>query len=497
MKKKTRNILVMLIVLAAVGIAAAILLRQPPETTDEDNNSSSSAAEMIPLIEKKTSDLAKIAVENKEDKYTILASQKTAEESGKDPTTEYTLQEMENIPLKSSALSSAVNTVLPLSAVKEIETPENLADFGLNDKGEATLMLTYQDGSSDTLILGHTSPGTTGRYVMKDGKVYIASSVSSDFFSKALNFVDTNVISIPSLQTEDAEGNTAEAPDELKSLVLSGKNFAVPIEIGINQNNSTGMTPNTLLSPIEADANSTILGEIMTALKTVVASSAAEVNADGTKLAEYGLAEPYARVDYELNGEKHSIKISEVNEDGNHYMVVDDGNIIYEIASSAVSKWAETDLNALRASYIFLANIQDVSKLTFTENGKTTAFETKREKNEEKSTEENVQYDITATLEGKDVDYEKTYQPLYSELLSLPILSSEKVEYDKASVILTAEYAYFEGGKDVITFYPVKGQERYAVELNGKYSGILRKTSLDQLINNLHKAANYEVLKES
>lgn len=507
MKKKNRNILIMLAVLVVIGITAVLLLTQPPEPAEE-NSSSVSSSVSIPIISRAAAEVASVTVENPQGRYVLLPAPKekiSSEETSSETSSEvsaaespvnFTLQGLEDIPLNTGAVSAAARSLFPLSAVKEIETPDALADFGLAGTGEATLTVAYTDGGSDKLVVGIKSTGTTGRYVMAGDKVYIASSLSESLLGGELSFVDTAVITVPDIKTKDEEGNETAAPDEMEAITFSGSNFAAPIEIVLNENNPNSMMPNKMVAPITADVNSNTLTEITTALKTVSAASAVQVHVTDADLAQYGLDKPYAQVDYTMNGEQHSVKVSEPDEDGQCYLAADGKPIVYQIPAASVSVWTNTTTNSLRASYIFLANIQDVEKLSFKAGDQSYVFEMKREQDEEASGD-TPQYTILPSLGGKDIDYKKTYQPMYSALLNVSILSSEPVEYDKTKTpVLSIDYAYFENSNvDHVTFYTVEGQDRYAVEVNGVYSGIVRGTSLNEFLTTLQKAAQNEVLK--
>ena len=316
MKKKNRNILIMLAVLVVIGIAAVLLLTQPPEPAEE-NSSSVSSSVSIPIISRAAAEVASVTVENTQGRYVLLpapkekiSSEASSEVSAAESPVNFTLQGLEDIPLNTGAVSAAARSLFPLSAVKEIETPDALADFGLAGTGEATLTVAYTDGGSDKLVVGIKSTGTTGRYVMAGDKVYIASSLSESLLGGELSFVDTAVITVPDIKTKDEEGNETAAPDEMEAITFSGSNFAAPIEIVLNENNPNSMMPNKMVAPITADVNSNTLTEITTALKTVSAASAVQVHVTDADLAQYGLDKPYAQVDYTMNGEQHSVKLS-------------------------------------------------------------------------------------------------------------------------------------------------------------------------------------------
>ncbi len=334
MKKKNRNILIMLGVLLLMGAAvAALVLTQPQSTEETENSSSGSAAETFSVIEKALADLSTIQVKNAEGGFVMLAEQTPADTAaGTEASTGVTLQGFENISMKDATVASTASSLLPLAAVKEIAAPENLADFGLNGEGEATAVLSYTDGSSDTLVIGKASTGTTGRYVMKDGKVYIATAVSDNFLKNPLTFVDTTVLSVPDVTTTDESGNTAASADVITTVSLSGSHFTQPIEIGVNKSTISGVASNKVFAPVEADANSTGVSNIATAVKTISAVGAVKINPQPADLAQYGLAEPYAKIAFTMNDEKHTLTVSDTNENGNRYLVADSENVVYEVA---------------------------------------------------------------------------------------------------------------------------------------------------------------------
>lgn len=214
-------------------------------------------------------------------------------------------------------------------------------------------------------------------------------------------------------------------------------------------------------------------------------------------LEKYGLAEPYTKVVFNMNGEDHTLAVSDTNDEGNRYLIADDDDVIYVVAADTVASWAEAELMDLRMSYVWLPNIDSVSAVTLTVEGDMTyRFEATRVVNEEKSTEDQTKYDLTITnADGNSVDYEN-YQDLYQAALSMAVLSTDEATYDQGTPTLEITYEYFDGsGPDVITYCAVEGQdERCAALLNGGYSGLVRRSEVNNLIENLKAVYNNEAI---
>lgn len=191
--------------------------------------------------------------------------------------------------------------------------------------------------------------------------------------------------------------------------------------------------------------------------------------------------------------------VSAKNEDGNRYLILDDIQLVYEVAADSVSTWADSDLMDMRMSFVWLPTITNVSRLTLTVDGDMVyAYDATRTVNEEKSTEDNTSYDLSIqNAAGEEITYEN-YQSFYQQLLSVAVLSTKEATYDAESPVLRVEYQYFDGSEpDVIEFCPVEGEDaRYAAVLNGGYNGLVRKTEVEALIEKLAPLDANEALAE-
>lgn len=478
MKKTVRNILILLVVLLVLGGAVFLLMNLPTGGDQEESSEpgSSSAAERINLFDKEDTDVKSVEVKNGEDEFTIVPTQT-------DTGLSFTLKGYEDYEFNTAQVAANVRTMLGFSPVKELGSQSNLDAFGLGSGG-ARVTVNYQDGSSDQLVLGGTSPETTGKYVLKDGQVYIISGVPDAFYSSKYNYFYTSVYVIPDRMdvTVDDAGETTEtvAEDSLDFMTLSGAHFPQAISIKPSSKYLSGYG---ITEPVSAESGNTKFNELVTALKSLTATAVVDVGITNEKLEQYGLSEPDAKLSFSLNGVEHELTVSAKDSGGMRYMTADDNDLIYQIENSLVTGWADASLMDLRMSYVWIANIKDVKKLTVTLDGsQVKTFTITREKNDEKSTDSSTEYDISfiEDAQGNAIDYE-VYQPFYQKMIGVAVFMPDEVEYSAVPAV-KIEYEYFDGGTNTVEYYEIPGMSRYAAVLDGKFNGQVRGTELDAMI---------------
>lgn len=496
MKKTTRNILIMLAILVVLGGAAALLLLNPAQTEDDASSgtSSLSSASTIELLSVKPTNLASVTVENQEGGFVIEPV-----EGEDESTVSFTIPQYQDYDLNTTQVASVVSTLSAITASRELGEQEELAPFGLSGEEGAKLTLKYLDGGEDSLVVGNQAGETVGRYVLYKDNVYIVSGLSEMIFNSVFNFFNTQLYTVADRmeETVDSEGSITEAAGEdiLYSMKLSGTNFPEPIELEYNENKTSGYL---ITSPVLAESGTTKFNDMLTGLKTLAATSVADAGLSDEKLEQYGLKDYAARIEFDLNGEEHTITVSEADGNGKRYLLADDKDVVYRIDTATVDGWADAELMDLRMSYIWLPNIMNVSALSINAGGDTVySYANERTVNEEKSTESSTTYDLTVkNAAGEDIDY-TTYQTFYKQLIAMAVLSVKEAEYGDEAVY-SVTYSYFSGDEsDTIAFYRLEGQDRYAAELNGQYSGLVRKSDLDSLIALLPELDNNTLGKEA
>ena len=182
MKKNLRYLIIMLAVLVVLGGgAAALLLTQPQEETEEV--SSASSAVMEPVIDRESSEVSSIQVKNSKADFQLLPLEQetttsSEEESSSSSVTsvQFTIDGYQGFDLDTAQITGAANTVTAINASKNLGEQEDLEQFGLTGDSATEVTVNYTDGTSDTFTVGNEAGESAGRYILKDGVVYISSS---------------------------------------------------------------------------------------------------------------------------------------------------------------------------------------------------------------------------------------------------------------------------------------------------------------------------------
>ena len=476
MKKNLKYILILLVVLVVLGGAAALLLL--PQDGGEESSSlpaSSEVRENETITNRETADVKAVAVKNAAGSFVMVPDGE-----------EFTIEGYENYPVNRSSVRGAVDALARLQVAKDLGERADLSDFGLTGDSCVDVELQYKDGTSDKLVLGATPGETAGRYVLKDGKVYVGLGLSDYLYGDGFDYFSSQLYSIPNRteQTTDDEGNATskEAEDILYSLKLSGTQFPEPIEI-ISDKRAVSLY--LITEPVTAESGNAAHTAVMDDLKALTQADRVVYAGPSEEILEqYGLKEPAAVAEFDLNSAKHSLTVSAATSDGLRYLMLDDNDMIYQVHDSAVSSWASADLMKLRQGYIWLANIMQVQRMTVTVEGdELYAFETERELDEDRSTEQNPYYDLTVKNAGGQTLDLATYRSFYQDLLAIAVMSVERTETTGAPA-WEIVYQYFDGGKDTVSFYAF-GDDRYIAKLNGGFNGIVRKNDADKIVARL------------
>ena len=482
MKKTGKYIIIMLAVLVVLGGAFAALRLLPTENeeTDSSSSASSEASASEPILDKDMAEVASVEVVNQEDSYTLLPVKSAGE------TVEFTLDGYEDYDLNTALLTSNVRTLVELKAVKDLGGQENLNAFGLGS-GAPEVTLNYTSGGSDKLVLGDNAAESVGKYVLKDGVVYVISGVPVNLFESKFSYFNTELYSVADRMeiTEDENGEEKETVglDILYSMTLSGTQYPEPVNIEY----TSRATSNYLITtPITAESGNSTFETLMTALKTLTASAAVNAGITEEKLEQYGLSEPEAEISFNMNDSEHTLAVSAEDAEGNRYLLADGRDVVYQVSGATVEAWAESSISKLRMSYVWIPNIKNVKKLTVTVDGdQVHAYHITRTKNEEKSTESNIQYDLSIeNAGGEAVDYDEGYQPFYQAVISLAVFSQEESSYSGTADVKVV-YEYFDGGSDTLELYKLADSNRYAAVLNGGFNGQVRSSEVTAMLDQI------------
>lgn len=494
MKKTTKNIIIALAVLLILGIAAAVLLTLPEQAAEEESGtaSTSSSEKLDLIIDHSLDEVEKMTLENNIVDETWVIVPPEDENSSKT----LVFEGWEDVNVVDSEISTLARSFYTLYEMKEIGEVEDLAEYGLKGSGEVKVVVDYTDGTTETIVVGRTAGETSGRYVLCDGIVYIAS-ISSMIEQKQTDFVNTEILTIVTEDTVSEDGTaTMENEAVVQSMHFSGKNY--PEEVLLQKSVDNRVYTYEMVSPIYGGAGVSQMNLIVAQLESITATGVAAVHASEEDLAQWGLDEPSAVLEFEINEEEHVIRLGNLV-NGEYSLMIDDNDTIYMISEDSVNEWANKSVFELRECYVYLVGIKDVKTLTVEDENGTNVYNTTRVLNEEKSTESVEIYDITKVVkDGKDVDYDTAYQPFYASLLSVCVMNEEFAE-PKGEALMTVTYGYFDGGDaDVVEFYAHPDNDRRCVVLlNGQNVGVIRYSDVADLIEKNEIIGNYGALKEA
>lgn len=495
MKKQTKNIIIALAVLLVLGIAAAVLLMMPsaedPFNIDEPITQTSN--EPFLLIDREISEVKQIVVENGfvDETWTMIP---TKDMNAGEQNNTFTFKGWEDEAVINSKALSAARSFYKLYSVKDMGDVEDLSEFGLNGDGTVKAVVEYLDGTKETIIVGDAAGESTGRYTLYNGEVHIAA-FSEYLIQKQTDFISTEVLTIPIPGDATLNGVTTTVENTMGHMRFSGKNY--PKEI-LLQASEDPVLKYEVSEPIFAGANETQINAIIEQVMSVNASAVAAVNATEEDLKVFGLDEPTAVLDFEVNDEAHVLRIgTRVN--GEYSLTVDDNDTVYIVPESSVDAWANKSIYDLRDGFVRLANIFNVKTLTVEDASGKDVYEVERVKNEERSSEDMPYYDLTVTKDGKAVDYKTAYQPFYTDMLSVYVLNEEIIEKPEGEPMYSVHFEHVDnGGTEIVEYYAVPDNDRRCVAVvNGEAVGVVRMSDIEDLIVKKAAVGNFEAIAEA
>ena len=403
-------------------------------------------------------------------------------EDGESDTTEYTLVGFEDFPLQSGVPDEIATDCSSVSFLKviEVNATENLADYGL-DNPVATATVTYTDGTKATITVGGTAPQSEYRYITfgASNTVYVVSGDEVD----ALLY---DVRKLISLTVNDSVTDSSDA--EFSYIKLSGKAYGDTITLKYNDD-TTNMTASYMLTtPKEVFADSENASLVTGGIRGVYASEVICLNPTAKQLEKYGIAEKYACITAKYPDTTVKLIASEPDDSGMCYLMVDGGNIIYQIASSSIY-WVEVNFDSLVSTYVLSPNMQGLTTMTVDTGADAYTFNLNTVTEETTDDDGTTSSTTTTTVKYKGEELSLGYFQTFFENITY----LEKCDLNDDSIsgepALAITYTYKSGrSKDVIKFYKAENT-KYAVTINGEVVGHVYSSYVSKIIEQTPKIA--------
>lgn len=486
MKKNIR--LIIIICIAAVLLAGAVvaLALTAPE---EEEPAKEEEVKTSLLYDKAPADLAKITIENAEDKYEVVRV-------GEGDDAKWTVMEIINLPLSGSVMTKIVENSASVTAQQTVtEAPEDISIYGL-DAPSATVTAEFTDSGNTVkkLIIGNLTPEETKRYIMIDGdpKVYtVYNTAVSCFLEDKYALVNKTVYTA---KTASDENDTTDYTKVHKlSISRADLDYDVVIEYDVRLDDEDAMVANSsnyvMSEPVFRDLNPEKSTEITGGIFGLTASDIAVVNPNEEDMKASGITEPAAEVTAEIGGgDKLSFKIGNefINEEGKkagRYVYVDGISIIYIFDESSLPWLTFSPLEIVTTMYT--SNyVYDLDALNITFGDKSMNFEISGAGSD----------DFAVKLNGADTDSDR-FKTLYQFILRAP---SSELYFEETSETpsVTVDIIAKDGNNDLIEFIPA-GNRQAIVRLNGEPTYKCAQAYVDRLIANLELYENGEKIVDN
>lgn len=450
------------------------------------------------LINYAPAQIEKIEMSTGEGNYTFLLTT-PVNADGTTEATIYTLEGFEDYDLATTnpSLLAGVVCNVDFTMVADL-TGENAAEYGF-DKVRAEAKVHYNDGTYSVLRLGDDAPGGESCYIQfgDSQTVYIAD----------LTEVEPLLLSITDLFSTAIGGDAHNASDDsFDKITLGGSHL--PEEVVIISNNQGALGCYYLMeshknAPVNITEGSLITGSV----RSLTAKEVVCVNPDAQNLKDFGLSTPFATVkttytytstEYDDAGNQTlnevtkvpvSLLASDVDSEGDVYLMEEGGKLIYKIAASSVP-WATTSMEKLASEYVLSPIYDALESVVLKADGKIYTFRLSTEQvpttGEDGSNTYTSEYKVT--LDAKNIDSDQFYV-LYQDLTLMQYGGADTTT-EAGDKLLTVTYNYLSGREsDTVHFCKTDTQKVIPV-VNGDQFGYVYSADVSAIISNIAALAS-------
>jgi hypothetical protein len=421
-------------------------------------------------------------------------------------------------PINQEKVSSMLEAIKEIKATKKVvDTPDNLADFGL-DKPSDTLEATMEDGSTVTLKLGSEVVSGDGYYALVNNNKAVYMVATSYETSLGIRNVDlTSITEAPSITAENITYLNIDSRDG-KDIELKNNAVANLDNSGSNMNSWQILQPYNGIFSAEADK--------ITALQANYTTFDFGHCEDykGDDLKKYGLDNPAYTIDigyfetYTQNkpsttpqptgsapandtskkedtvkvDKNYKIFIGNKDKDQDYYVRVDGSNAVYTLSTDTVDKMLQVDVSSLMSHYIAIPNIASVDQINATIGGKqyTMKIDHIAKADSGKATTGKSSDDkADATYYYNDkVASEDSFKELYQKMISAQFDAQldQKIDISKLEPVMTLSYHLFGNDERTImaSYFPYN-DNFYVVDTGIGMYFLVDKRVIDDISNSI------------
>ena len=361
-----RNIIAALVILVVLAGAVFAIYKFIPAPEEETASSSSDMA--IPLVSMSTTDIARVDVQNETGSYSIYPTEDETEGAS----TEGLVWHIENIAdeyLDNYTVSGLADAMASVQAMRRIGEDSDLSQYGLDNPRIAISVTGKNETDSYVLYVGDDAPNGSGTYMKlsDNSQIYLTTTYQRDIYNRDKTFyADVNMVNSISQTSDnssyfDEEGQLAT----FDLITISGKDHANAMEFIPNPYAESSLIPYLMRKPVSQN----VMGDVFDNVFKVVSGG---LTADGAfafyptaeQIASYGLNDPGTVLNYKVGAVDLTLKIGAATEDGYYPILVNDREVIYKVATSALP-FVSYEAEDYFSSVLFMDDITAVKSISF------------------------------------------------------------------------------------------------------------------------------------
>lgn len=439
--KLYRNAIILVVIVALLGGAYFLISRNKAA----DDGTIDETTDIIKLTDYTSDQVESLTLQNPDGTYVIVKKD-----------TDWVLSSPTDINADTSVLSSIVINASSVTADKLVEeNAQDMSIYGLDDP--ILVKLKVADNKETTLEIGDMTPTKSGYYARVSGenKVYVIDSYTGGKL----------VISRNDMRLKTLYNITSDIINQL-SMDRNGQNvFASSMDADNNW---------SLTQPIKGSMNTTAVSPMLEALANATVTEFIEDKP--SDLSQYGLDSPSYVFDFSTTtaGAFKLILGDEKTKGSEIYAKLDGKDEVFAIDSSAFT-FLDKPLKEIVDVFAYIVNIDQVTKIDLTMDGKTTNMTLDVYKDAEgNSDSDKDKFTVDGKdASGKDADDKQPFRTFYQSLIGISLDEIDANATPSGEPEISINYTLKTGTMKVD--YISKDANYYYVVRNGEYAGILVK----------------------
>lgn len=474
-------------VVLLAGALVALKLTEPAETEEDNLSTTSSQTEKTSrlLYDKNPADIASVELTNAEGTYKI---ERYADDF-------WTIPEISGLPLDYAAIDTILGSCASVTAEQVVvEKADDLSVYGLAEpQVTATAVFDGSTSETKTILIGDETPKKGYCYFKfaDSDTVYTIKKSSIDYLFYGEYDCINHVMYAAPVDTDTEDDYN---PSKINSITIKRKDidYEIKVEYDVRQDYEEAITGNSsthvLSEPVSLDLNPDKCDAVLNGIFNLAAVDVAAVYPDEAALAEYGLADPFGSVTFDINAGVMTILMGDPykNEEGKqegYYCKVDGIDVVYKFTNESFP-WIDVMPLDITTSIITSTYIYSINTIDIECEG--TSYSYQLEGEDAKT--------LAVKLDGNEYADTDKFKTFYQFILRAPaeeLYLEENNDEARITIKIATDY-----GEDVLEF--VTHEDRMTlIRLNGRTSFRCRTAYADRLAENILKMVSGEELIET